>query len=329
MKRFATILAVILTLGLAGTASAAHTIKLAHWAAPTHPVTMSVDYFKEGLEKESNGAFKVQHFPNNQLGSEDTFINQVQRGTVQMAISGTLIKKDEPNVGLIDMPFVISSWEQGRAVYLEDPRGREIISGKYTQKTGVRIDGFVINGFRVVSSKTPLESMDDLSKVKLRVPGNEIYVKLFQALGVNTVMMPMTEIYNALETKVVDGQENPYATIKGAGFWEVQGGILETRHIFSTSPVLVNGKFHSKLSESEKALLDKWIANLVRHNWELSEKIDNESKMFMEGKGVKIVVPSVEFHQQMLDSLTGFYAWFETQLPASKEWMEYCKSKQK
>jgi len=327
MKRFSAVLAMLLTLGIAGTASAAHVIKIAHWGAPTHPVTQSVDYFKEGLEKESGGAFTVQHFPNNQLGSEDTFINQVQRGTIQMAISGTLIKKDEPNVGLIDMPFVISSWEQARAAYLDDPKGREILSGNYTKKTGVRIEGFVINGFREVSSREPITSMEELGRLKLRVPGNEIYVKLFQALGANAVMMPMTEIYNALETKVVDGQENPYATIKGTGFWEVQGGILETRHIFSTSPVLVNGKFFNKLSADEQALLTKWIANLVAHNWELSEKDDNDCKTFMEGKGVKVVVPDEAFRTQIADRLGDFYTWFETQIPAAKEWKAYCESK--
>lgn len=327
MQRFGVVLTMMMAFGFAGSASAATLIKIAHWASPSHPVTQSVEYFKEGLEKESGGAIQVQHYPNNQLGSEDTFINQVQRGTIQMAISGTLIKKDEPRIGLIDTPFAIASWEQARAAYLDDPRGAEILSGDYTKKTGVRIEGFVINGFREVSSTAPLENMDALSKVKLRVPGNEIYVRLFQALGATTVMMPMTEIYNALETKVVDGQENPYATIKGAGFWEVQGGILETRHIFSTSPVLINGKFFAGLSPEEQALLTKWVANLVRHNWELSEKDDNDSKAFMESKGVKIVVPDQAFRQQMVDRLKDFYIWHEQQIPAAKEWMEYCASK--
>lgn len=302
-------------------------IRLAHWAAPTHPVTQSVAFFKEGLEKESNGAFKVNHFPNNQLGSEDTFIDQVQRGTIQMAISGTLIKKDEPNIGLIDVPFVIESWDHARKVYLDDPRGAQILSGKYTDKTKVLIKGFVINGFREVSCKNPVKTQEEFAKLKLRVPNNEIYVRFFQALGVNTVMMPMTEIYNALETNVVDGQENPYATIKSAGFWEVQKGILETRHIFSTSPVLVNGRFYNRLPDDMKALLDKWIAKMVQHNWELSEKDDNDSKNFIKENGVTVVEMDEALRGQFTARLDDFYGWLKQQIPAAQEWMDYCASK--
>lgn len=302
-------------------------IRLAHWAAATHPVTQSVDFFKEGIEKESGGAITVNHFPNNQLGSEDTFIDQVQRGTIQMAISGTLIKKDEPNVGLIDTPFVIESWEHARKVYLDDPRGAQILSGKYTEKTKTHIKGFVINGFREVTSKNPITTMDEFAKLKLRVPNNEIYVRFFKALGVNAVMMPMTEIYNALETNVVDGQENPYATIKSTGFWEVQKGVLETRHIFSTSPVLVNGRFYDRLSAEHKELLDKWIAKLIEHNWELSEKDDNESRKFIQDNGVTIVEMDDALRQEFNGRLGEFYTWLEGQIPVAKEWREYCASK--
>lgn len=304
-----------------------YVIRLAHWAASTHPVTQSVEFFKKGLEEESEGAFKVNHFPNNQLGSEDTFIDQVQRGTIQMAISGTLIKKDEPNVGLIDTPFVVQSWDHARRIYLEDPRGAEILSGKYTDKTKVKIKGYVINGFRQVTSKSPVATLEEFAKLKLRVPNNEIYVRFFQALGVNAVMMPMTEIYNALETNVVDGQENPYATIKSAGFWEVQKGVLETRHIFSTSPVLVNGRFYDRLPDDKKELLDKWIAKLVEHNWELSEKDENEAKQFMKDNGVAIVPMNDDLRKQFNDRLGDFYTWLTGQIPAAKDWIEYCNGK--
>ncbi len=328
MKKLLSVLALATILAFSGAALAADktVVKIATYASPTHPVTASVEFFKEMLEKESNGAFEVQHFPNNQLGSEDIFIDQVRRGTVQVAVSGTLIRKDEPNIGLIDTPFVIDSWAQGRAVYAGE-EGRKILTGGYTEKTGVKIMAFFINGFREVSSKEPIEKMADFANMKLRVPGNEIYVRLFQALGCNTVMMPMAEIYNALETKVVDAQENPYSTLKGAGWWEVQGAVLETRHIFSTSPFLVNGKFFDKLSPELQEVFAKCVKAAEEHNWKISEEDDNASKAFLAEKGLKIVEPSPEFRAEMRASLTDYYTWFTGEIPAAKEWIAYCDSK--
>lgn len=328
MKRLGSILvgATMATLLFAGAAMAkTYTVKIAHYASPTHPVTKSVEYFKEMLERESKGAFKVQHFPNNQLGSEDTFIDQVRRGTIQVAVSGTMIRKDEPNIGLIDTPFVIDSWEMARAVYQGD--GISILTGDYTKNTGVHIMGFFINGFRQVSSKEPINAMGDFGKLKLRTPNNEIYVKLFQALGCNTVMLPMSEVYNALETRVVDAQENPYATLKGTGWWEVQGAVLETHHVFSTSPFLVNGKFFGKLPKDMQEVFTKCVKAAVEHNWKISEEEDNAARAFMKEKGLTVVTPTPEFKQEISATLKDFYAWYATYLPASKDWIAYCNSK--
>ncbi len=315
---------------ITGAQAGQYVVKIAHWAANNHPLTQSVDYFKEGLEKESNGAFSVQHYPNNTLGSEDVVIDQSLRGTIQIGITGTLIKREEPNVGMCDAPFTVDSWEHARAVYLEDPRGNQILSGKLTDKSKIRIAGFAVNGFREISSRTPVNNMAELMKLKLRVPNSDIFAQLFKALDVNGVMMPMPEIYNALETNVVDGQENPYPTIKNAGYWEVQKGILESRHIFSTAPVLVNNKFRDSLPEADRKLYDKWIDNLIKHNWDISEKADNEAKEFMEGKGVTITVLTPEFRKEIQEKLDkNFYPWFTQQFPATPEWLEYCKSKRK
>jgi TRAP-type C4-dicarboxylate transport system, periplasmic component len=303
-------------------------VKIATYAGPTHPVSRSIEYFKEGLEKESNGRFTIQHFPNNQLGSEDVFIDQVRRGTIQVALCGSLIRKDEPRIGGMEAPFAIETWRQARAVYLEGVGG-EMLAGDYTKKTNVHIKGYFVNGFRVISSREPIESMEGLSKLKIRVPASDTFVKIFQALGCNVVMMPMGEVYNALETKVVDSQENPYPTLKAAGWWEVQHGVLESRHLFSTSPFLVNGKFYEALSSEDKALFDKWVKLAIEHNWKISEEDDNEAKTFLQEKGLKIVEPSPEFRQQMKEALKDFYEWYYTTVPGSKDFVEYCAQQPK
>jgi tripartite ATP-independent transporter DctP family solute receptor len=292
-------------------------VKITSYYGPSHPASNSVEFFKETLEKDSNGRFEVHYFPNSQLGGEEVFIDQVRRGTIQMAIAGGLTKKDEIMLTLVEPPFVIETWKQAYAAY-NGPLS-EKIKGNYTRNTGVRIPGFMVNGFRVISSSKPATNMEELGKLKLRVPTNEVYVKMFQGLGVNTVMMPITEVYNALETKVVDGQDNPYPTVVSNGWWEVQKFMLESRHMFTANPVLLNGAFYDKLSAEDKAVLDKGVKAMIDHNWRISQKADDDAKQFLIDKGLQVHVPSPEFRKQMKDSLKDMYAWFYQATPGSEE----------
>lgn len=323
------VLALALTLvGMTGSAAFAAkkiVVKIASYYGPTHPGSRSIEYFKENLEKETNGAFDVQYFPNSQLGGEEQIIDHVKRGTIQVGISGSLIKKDEPRMGAMEAPFAIETWKQAKAIY--DGEGGRMLAGNYTKNTGVHILGYFVNGFRVISSRFPLESMADLGKMKIRVPTTDVYVKTFQALGCNTVMMPIGEVYNALETKVVDGQDNPYPTLKASGWWEVQTSVLESHHMFSANVFLVNGKFYNGLSPELKASFDKWVKATVDYNWKVSQEDDDASRAFLQEKGLKIITPTPEFLQQMRAALNkDFYPWFYAQVPGAKEFVDFCAS---
>ncbi len=327
-KTFAvtTIAAAVLALTSATAANAAYQIRIAHYAGDTHPVTKSLQYFAENLEKESNGEIKVKQFPNNQLGPEAVIVDQIKRGTVQMAVTGSQIKKDEPNIGLSDAPYLIDSWEQARAVY--DEEGRKIMAGNYEKNTGVKILGFMVNGFREVSANRPIENLDDFGKLKLRIPDNEIHVHLFEALGSNNVMMPLSEVYNALETHMIDGQENPYSTILASGFYEVQSDILESRHMFAISPLLINGTFYNKLPDNLKALVDKWAQKTIEYNWELSQQDDEAAKKALQDKGLKIHPMTPEMKAAIDAKMGPYYEWFSTVIPDAKKWVEHCKARQ-
>ncbi len=303
--------------GTYGLAEAKQVIKVTSYYAASHPVSKSIEYFKENLEKESNGRFEVQYYPNSQLGPEEVFIDHVKRGTVQICVAGGLTKKDEIKLTLVEPPFVIETWKQAYAAY-NGPVG-DMVKGDYEKKTGSIIVGYLVNGFREISSSYPITSMDDLQKAKLRVPTTDLYVNMFKGFGVNTVMMPMSEVYNALETKVVDGQDNPYPTVVASGWWEVQKNLLESRHMFTANPFIVNGKFYKALNAEDKALFDKWIKATIDYNWEISEEADAEAKKFLEEKGLKVHTPAPEFRQQMKDSLKDFYVWFYEAVPGSKE----------
>ncbi|MCL2001279.1 MAG: TRAP transporter substrate-binding protein [Planctomycetes bacterium] len=292
-------------------------VRTAHYFAPSHPAHKSLEHFKENVEKESNGRLEIQIFPNNQLGNEETFIDSIKRGIVQMAVSGGLIRKDEILLSLVEPPFVFETWKQAKAAY-GGPIGQKIV-GNYTNATGVMIVGYLVNGFRQISSSFPLESMADLRKMKIRVPTNEIYVRMFEGFGSNTVMMPMGEIYTALETRVVDGQDNPYSTVRATGWWEVQKHMLESRHMFVACPWLVNKRFFDGLPADLQEIFNRNVASSVDYNWEISEADDLESRNFIEAGGLTITVPSQEMRQQMKDSLKNFYEWYYDLIPGSRE----------
>ena len=156
--------AVIFSMGSA-TAEAKTTIRIGTFAGPEHPVTLAINYFKENIEKESNGEIVVKHFPNNQLGPESVVIDQIKRGTIQMAVTGSQIKKDEPNIGLSDTPYVIHSWAQARACY--DEEGMKIMSGNYESVSEINISEQIKI---VVTGKTTPTSLSSTTKPTITLP---------------------------------------------------------------------------------------------------------------------------------------------------------------
>ena len=327
MKRLGSLLVLFAVFGLVFCVSqdalaAKHRVIFASYFGPTHPNTKAMEFFKEKLEKESNGAFSVMLKPNNEAGGEEKIMELVKRGALQIALVGGLTKDDEPRIAGFEQPFIVDSWEHAKKIYLNDEI--QNYTGDYTKKTGAIIMGFVVNGFRQMSCNFPIEKMEDFKKMKIRSPLSEVFIQLFKALGTNPTPLPMTELYTALETKVVDGQDNPYSTVKAMGWWEVQGYMLESRHIFSPTSALVNGKFFNGLPADMQKLFADVMKETVQMSWDLSEKDEQESIDFLKSKGIKVIVPDAAFKQQMSDASEVVYQWFDKEVPGSKEFRDYC-----
>lgn len=318
MKRCIMVLAACLAVVLPSTVFAAGKIvvKIATYYGPTHPVQQSLEFFKRNLEAESGGAFDVQLFPNNQLGSEEVYIDLVKRGTVQMGVCGLLIKKDEPKTALAVPPFTIETWKQAHAIF-NGPIGRTIV-GDYTKKTNVHIPGYMVNGFRNISSNFAINDMAALRRLKIRVPTSDVFVRMFKDFGCNTVMMPMGEVYNALETKVVDGQDNPLPTLKASGWWEVQSHVLMSNHMFAASPVIVNGKFLSSIPADLRPIFDANLAKAIEHNWRISQEDEEACLTFFKEKGLTIADLTPELRKAMREALNGYFAWYYQEIPGSQ-----------
>lgn len=254
----------IVTAGLL-TASAAkaqdiseRTIKVGIGLNEDHPQAEALRKFAELVKQRSDGKLKVKLFTGGTLGNDVTMISSLQGGTLEMTVpdTSTLVGNAglEP-FGLINLPFLFTKAEQADAL-LDGPFGQQLMA-RLPEKGLIGL-GFWENGFRqVTNSRRPINTAADFAGLKLRVIQNPLFIDTFSALGVSAQPMPFPEVYTALEQGVVDGQENPLATILASKFYEVQDNTVISNHIYSVWALLMSKKFWDKLSPDEQQLIVK------------------------------------------------------------------------
>jgi TRAP-type transport system periplasmic protein len=278
--------------------------------------------FAEEVDKRSGGKMKVRAVGAAALGSDVQMQQALMGGAQEMMVGSTAtlvgITKE---MALWDTPFLISNAKEAD-ILLDGPIG-EKIKGKLQEKGLV---GLVYweNGFRnLTNSKRPVNKMEDLEGVKLRVMQNNVYLDSFKMLGANAVPMAFSELFSALETNTVDGQENPYNTILSSKFYEVQKYLTVTNHVYSPWIVLVSKKWWDQLSKDEqKVLMD---AAKVSRDFERKDTRDEAARAMadLKAKGMQVNELAVGEASRMRNKLTKVYAqigasvgmdlWIETQ----------------
>lgn len=270
-----------------GSKPEARVIKVANYFPPTHPQNIALrEKFKPFLEEKTNGAFKVEIYDNNQLGSEKEFINGVSMGTIEMAIAGLLQAEMLPRLKIPEFPYLFRDYDHAMKV-LNGPIGEEITKGMIEK--GTRPLAWSVNGLRAISnSKHPIKSLKDTRDIKLRVPTNSIFIDGLQALGFNTVSMPMTELFSALQQKVVDGQENPAPTVLTSGWFEAQKYITLSYHILGPNMMIISEKFWQTLTPEQQKIFKDAAAEYSKYEVDLMKKFDPEALAKLKEKGLQI-----------------------------------------
>jgi tripartite ATP-independent transporter DctP family solute receptor len=237
-------------------------IKFGHLNNADHPVSMGVKRFAELLAAKSGGKLKVQEFPASQLGNELQQQSALQGGVQEMSAPATtslagIVKE----FGLVDFPFSVASYAQADAL-LDGPLGQALIA-RLPEKGLVAL-GYWDLGFRnVTNSKRPITKPEDLEGLKIRVIPNPVFLETFKAFKANPVPMPFAELYGALESKAVDGQENPFAVILSNKFHEVNKFVSATNHVYAANIILVSKRFWDRLSPAEQRMMNE-AANEAR-----------------------------------------------------------------
>ena len=214
----------------------------------------AVKVFADAVEKMSEGKMKVRAIGAAALGSDVQMQSAVAGGAQEMMVGSTAtLIGTVKEMAIWDTPFLFNNTKEADAV-LDGAVGQKVID-KLPSKGLV---GLVYweNGFRNLTNNTrPVTRMEDLNGIKLRVMQNTIFLDSFKSLGANAIPLPFSELFGALETKTVDGQENPFNTILSSKFFEVQRFLSVTNHVYSPWIVLVSKKWWDQLSATEQKIL--------------------------------------------------------------------------
>ncbi len=259
--------------------------------------------FAEQVEKTSGGKMKVRAIGAAALGPDVQMQQALIGGAQEMMVGSTAtlvgITKE---MALWDTPFLFNNAREADAI-LDGPIGDKV-KAKLEDKGLV---GLVYweNGFRnLTNSKRPVAKMEDLDGIKLRVMQNEVFLNSFKTLGANAVPLPFSELFSALETKAVDGQENPFNTILSSKFYEVQKYLSVTNHVYSPWIVLVSKKWWDGLSKDEKKVL--MDAARSSRDFERKDTRDEAARALgdLKAKGMQINELSAAEAARMRDKLT-------------------------
>ncbi|WP_289333058.1 TRAP transporter substrate-binding protein [Mannheimia haemolytica] len=298
----------ISSLMFTGSAFAKTIIKIGHYNSDVHPSNIALqEYFKKTIEEKTEGRYEIRIFPNNQLGGEDQIVNGLRNGTIEGGITGLLLQNVDPIFGVWEWPYLFKDNAEAKKV-LESPIAQEI--GEKMEKYGIKLLAYGMNGFRVISSNKKVENFDGFKGLRLRVPLNSLFVDWAKAMHVNPQSMPLSEVFTALEQKVIDGQENPYMLIKDSGLYEVQKYIIESNHIFSPGLLQLSLKTWNKMSKEDQTIFLEAAKLYQEKEWELAMKMEQDVKDFFHKNGKEVIVPSEQFKADMLKASETLYQNF-------------------
>ena len=289
--------------------AAEFTYKLATGQDPTHPVNKRSQEAIDRIKEATGGKLEISLFPSNQLGSDTDLLGQVRNGGVEFfneasSVLATLV----PAAGLLNVGFAFSSSDQ---VYgaLDGPLGK-YIEGQIAKAGLLTASPCWANGFREITSSTkPIKTPDDLAGFKIRVPASPILTSLFQALGAGPTPINFNELYSALQTKLVEGQENPLPIIATAKLYEVQQYCSMTNHVWDGYWILANRRAMQRLPKDVQEIVTREFTQAGHDERADIAKLTDTLREDLTAKGLKFVDPDRDAFRTKLKASSFYKDW--------------------
>jgi TRAP-type transport system periplasmic protein len=273
-------------------AEAGTLLRLGHTDPPDGLRHKAATLFADKVKEYTQGRYSVDVHHSGTLGDDPKLLEQVKLGVIDLAISGIAIYGNQvPELGLLALPYLVESYEQGWALYDTSPWVKEWL-GKLQAKN-MRALSVLEAGFRQFTSNKPVRAPADVKGMKIRIAKNQVYVWLWQTLGANPTVMALGETYISLQQGVVDAQENPIPTIHVQKFYEVAKNVSLTNHIYAPIPLSLNEKRWQAMSTPDQSALVK--AAQEASAWHRKAVVGEDEKMLaeMQAKGATVIKPDV------------------------------------
>jgi tripartite ATP-independent transporter DctP family solute receptor len=291
-------IAVIFLLGISGflglpSADAQTVLKFSHTDQQQGARQGAAEVFAKKVEEYTNGRYKVQVFCCSQLGNDPKNIEQLVLGGIDFTVSSTgSYAPHLASLNLTMLPFLVDSYEQGWKLY-DESRWLKSQFDQAPQK-GFRFLSTFEAGFRCMTTKEPLNTPEDAKGKKLRTFPNEMMRWTLDAIGFSVQIMPLPEVYMAIQQGAVSGQENPIDTIYSNKFYEVAPHVTLTKHVYSPIPLAISEKTWQKLAVPDREAVIKAAKEAAEWSRKTIQTNDDVQLKDIASKGAKISTPSID-----------------------------------
>src|SRR5690349_12292670 len=265
-------------------------IKFGHVGEPGSLFDQSANEFAKRANAKLGAKAKVVVYGSSQLGGDKELLQKLKLGTVDMALPSTVMSSEADMFGVFEMPYLVK--DRGHMAKIE----REVFWPKIApeaEKKGLKVVAVWENGYRhITNSKKPINVPADLQGIKLRVPEGKWRVKMFQAYGANPSPMKFSEVFTALQTGVMDGQENPFTQIYSAKFQEVQKYLSLTGHVYTPAYLVAGAKKWASLPADVRAGLEAVAKDAQAYVYDKAASDDDELLGKLKAAGMQVNTPN-------------------------------------
>ena len=289
-------------------------IKFGHVGEPNSLFANSAEEFARRANAKLGTKAKVVVFGSSQLGGDKELLQKLKLGTVDMALPSTVMSSEADIFGVFEMPYLVK--DRAHMGRIE----KDVFWAKLApeaEKKGLKILAVWENGYRhITNSKRPINTPADLQGIKLRVPEGKWRVKMFQTYGANPSPMKFSEVFTALQTGVMDGQENPFTQIYSAKFQEVQKFLSLTGHVYTPAYATVGAKKWETLPADVRKILEDTAKETQAFVYATAEKDDTELLGKLKAAGMQVNTPDKD---AFIAASKPVYDEFATDVPSSKD----------
>ena len=300
-----------LTAGFIGSAQAQMDIKLGHVGGPGSLFERSANEYARLANERLGDKGKVVVFGSSQQGSDAEMMQKLRLGTLELALPSTVMTSTVDAFGMFEMPYLVKSREHMQKIEADIlwPTLAPMV-----EERGYKILGVWENGFRNITNNVrPINKPEDLQGMKLRVPQGVWRVKMFQAYGANPSPMALSEVFVALQTGVMDGQENPLTQIYSSKFQEVQKYLSMTGHVYTPAYLTAGKRKWDSLPADVREILEQTARDLQPFVYETAAQLDNELLENIRKAGVAVNEPDKD---AFIAASKAVYEEFGKEVPA-------------